>query len=187
MPDTEEPLEPWRSFFGELDSCLTEEVQLHCCGGFVITNLYGVARDTSDIDFLSIVPNVWRNLAEIAGQGSGLHRKHKRYLHPITIVTPPENYEERLVLMFPGAWRHLHLFGLEAHDLALTKLEANRERDRDDVQRLARAGHLKAEILKGRYYDDLRPNLLAHEDRHDLTLALWLELISAIQLDQPLR
>jgi len=116
-----------------------------------------------------------------------LHRKHKRYLHPVTIVTPPENYEERLVSMFPGVWRRVHLFALEAHDLALSKLEGNRERDRDDVQRLARAGYLKPEILKDRYYHELRPNLLAHEDRHDLTLALWLELLSAIQSDRPAR
>ena len=33
----------------------------------------------------------------------------------------------------------------------------------------------RAEVLKERYYNELRPNLLAHEDRHDLTLQLWLE------------
>jgi len=49
------------------------------------------------------------------------------------------------------------------------------ERDRDDVQQLARAGHLNPEILRERYYSELRPNLLAHEARHDLTLKLWLE------------
>lgn len=37
------PLEPWRPFFDDLDELLTEEVQLHCCGGFVVTQLYGVA------------------------------------------------------------------------------------------------------------------------------------------------
>lgn len=77
--------------------------------------------------------------------------------------------------MFPGAWIHLQVFALEAHDLALSKLERNIERDRDDVQQLARAGHLKAEILRERYYTELRPNLVAHEEWHDLTLQLWLE------------
>jgi hypothetical protein len=43
------------------------------------------------------------------------------------------------------------------------------------VQELARAGHLKPEILRERYYSELRSNLLAHEARHDLTLQLWLE------------
>ena len=59
--------------------------------------------------------------------------------------------------------------------MALSKLERNIERDRDDVQQLARAGHLKPEVLKERYYNELRPNLVANEARHDLTLQLWLE------------
>jgi len=49
------------------------------------------------------------------------------------------------------------------------------ERDRDDVQQLARAGYLNPEILKERYYSELRPNLLGREDWHDSTLRLWLE------------
>jgi hypothetical protein len=40
----EQPTEPWRSFFAELDSLLGEPVQVRCCGGFVATQLYGVAR-----------------------------------------------------------------------------------------------------------------------------------------------
>jgi hypothetical protein len=167
--------EPWRRFFAEVDAHLAEEVQLHCCGGFVVTQLYGVARTTSDVDFLSVVPYVVSSLTEIAGKGSPLHRKHKVYLDAVTVATPPENYEDRLVPMFPGAWPRLRLFALEAHDLALSKLERNIERDRDDVQQLARTGILNPEILKERYYGELRPNLLAHEDRHDLTLRLWLE------------
>lgn len=175
MPRIEEPPEPWRSFFSDVDAQLSQDVQLHCCGGFVVTQLYRVARTTSDVDFLGVVPNVRSNLTEIGGKGSALHQKHKVYLDAVTVATPPENYEERLAHMFPGAWVRLQLFALEAHDLALSKLERNLERDRDDVYQLALAGHLKAEVLRERYYNELRPNLLAHEDRHDLTLTLWLE------------
>ena len=175
MPRIEDPPEPWRSFFAEVDSRLKEKVHLHCCGGFVVTQLYGVARTTNDVDFLGVVPNVGNDLTQIAGKSSDLHRRHKVYLDAVTVATPPENYEERLMPMFPGAWVHLQLYALEAHDLALSKLERNLDRDRDDVQQLARAGHLNSEILKERYYRELRPNLSAHEDRHDLTLQLWLE------------
>jgi len=35
MPRIEEPPEPWRSFFAEVDAHLAEDIQLHCCGGFV--------------------------------------------------------------------------------------------------------------------------------------------------------
>ena len=31
----------------------------------------------------------------------------------------PEDYKTRLILMYRGAWTHLRLYGLEAHDLAL--------------------------------------------------------------------
>jgi len=175
MPRIKQPPEPWRSFFAEVDSRLNEDVQLHCCGGFVVTQLYGVARTTSDVDFLGVVPNVMSELTKIGGKGSDLHRKHKVYLDAVTVATPPENYEDRLVPMFLGGWRRLQLFALEAHDLALSKLERNGERDRDDVHALARAGYLTPEVLKERYYTELRPNLLAHEIRHDLTLQLWLE------------
>jgi hypothetical protein len=175
MPLIKEPSEPWRSFLAEVDAHLTEDVHLHCCGGFVVTQLYGVPRTTSDVDFLGVVPNMWSQLTEIAGKGSALHSKHNVYLDAVTVATPPENYAERLTPLFPGAWRHLRLYALEVHDLALSKLERNYERDRGDVQALARAGLLKREILKERYYSELRPNLLAHEGRHDLTLQLWLE------------
>jgi hypothetical protein len=83
---------------------------------FVLTQLYDVARTTSDVDFLGVVPNVRSYLTEIGGKGSALHQKHNVYLDAVTVATPPENYEERLAPMFPGAWPHLRLFALEAHD-----------------------------------------------------------------------
>jgi len=43
------------------------------------------------------------------------------------------------------------------------------------VQDLVRAGYLNRDTLKERYYKELRPNLPAHTDRHDLTPELWLE------------
>lgn len=150
MRRLEAPPEPWRSFFAEVDSHLSEDVQLHCCGGFVATHIYGVARTTSDVDFLGAVPNVWSDLTAIGGKGSTLHQKYKVYLDAVTIATPPENYEQRLMSIFPGAWHRLRLFALEAHDLALSNLERNLDRDRDDVQQLARAGHIKPEILRAR-------------------------------------
>ena len=63
MSSVKGPPEPWRSFFAELDGLLAEEVELHCCGGFVVTQLYRVARTTSDVDFLGVVPSLWNELA----------------------------------------------------------------------------------------------------------------------------
>jgi Nucleotidyltransferase of unknown function (DUF6036) len=175
MRPNREPPEPWCSFFTDVDSILREEVHLHCCGGFVVTQFYGVARTTGDVDFLGVVPYVPGYVTEIAGKGSDLHRKHHVYFDAVTVATPPEVYESRMVLMFPGMWRKLRLYALEAHDIALSKLERNGDRDRGDVHQMALAGQLNAEILRERYYRELRPNLPAHEARHHLTLRLWLE------------
>jgi Nucleotidyltransferase of unknown function (DUF6036) len=175
MPVNEGPPEPWRSFFDDLDRLLAEPVALHCFGGFVLIHAYGVARTTNDVDFISLIPNPLRQmLAGLGGKGSALHEKHKVYLDPVTVATPPDQYDSRLRPLFPGVWRNVSLYALEAHDVALAKLERNFERDRDDVQRLARAGHLIQETLRERYLKELRP-YLARETWHDQTLRLWIE------------
>jgi hypothetical protein len=52
----------------------------------------------------------------------------------VTVAQPPYEYETRLQEMFPRTFRHLHLMALDPYDLALTKLERNIERDRNDVR-----------------------------------------------------
>ena len=59
------------------------------------------------------MPDVQRDLTEIAGKGSRLHQKYKVYLDAVTVATPPESYEQRLVPMYPGAWVHLRLEALD--------------------------------------------------------------------------
>jgi hypothetical protein len=172
------PPEPWRSFLRELDDRLTGAVELHCIGGFVVSLHYGIGRQTSDIDFLTVVPRTsGDNLEAIAGRGSALHRKYRLYVQRVTIATAPEGYSGRLERMFASTgWKRLALFALEAHDLALSKLERNAERDRDDVIRLARAGLLDAKTLKARYEEELRPYLTGNVEWHDKTAQLWLEM-----------
>jgi hypothetical protein len=59
----------------ELDERLTGAIELHCVGGFVVAQHYGVGRETSDIDFLSVVPRNGKDGIEaIAGLQSELHR-----------------------------------------------------------------------------------------------------------------
>jgi len=40
----------------------------------------------------------------------------------------------------------LRLFALDATDIALSRLERNAERDREDVLRLARAGYIDRQV-----------------------------------------
>ena len=168
--------EPWFSFLNDVAAALDEHTELHCMGGFAIVQAYGLVRATADIDVLSVVPYASSvPLLDLAGKGSPLQKKHGIYLDVITVATAPEGYAARVTPLYPGVWRNLHLCVLEAHDLALTKLERNFERDRADVAHLARGGYLKAATLRARYYEEFRPYLIGRESWHDQTLELWLD------------
>ena len=181
------PQEPWRSFLNALDAQLdrrvTAPIALHCIGGFVVTMLYGISRSTADIDFLVVGKNPdFRLLQALGGEGSDLHRKFKVYLQPVGVATYPEDYESRLIPIWDElGLRKLRLFGLEAHDLALTKLERNEEVDRQDVQALAAKDLLDPEMLRDRYRAEFRPNLASGTERQDLTVELWVEMIQEVQ------
>lgn len=173
-----EPAEPWRSFLRDLDAGLKGFVELRCLGGFVVAQQYGIGRETADIDFLAAIAQSPADDVEIlAGLGSSLHRRHRLYVQRVGVATPPSGYADRLARMFPAApWKRLRLFALDAIDLALTKLERNAERDREDVLRLAQAGRLDPVALRDRYVKELRPYLLSKLSWHDKTLELWIEM-----------
>jgi hypothetical protein len=63
-------------------------------------------------------------------------------------------------------------------DLALSKVERNGDRDREDFLRLTRAGLVNLETFKTRYFEELRPYLLTKQEWHDRTVQLWLEIAS---------
>lgn len=174
-----EPAEPWRSFLRDLDTALKGPVELRCLGGFVVAQYYGTGRTTSDIDFLAVVKGSDDDDLEVlAGRGSVLHRQHGVYLQYVDIVTPPCNYADRLRRMFPAApWGRLTLLALDATDLALSKLERNADRDREDFVGLARAGLIDLAAFRQRYHDELRPYLLTRHEWHDQALDLWLRLV----------
>lgn len=177
MPHSQIP-EPWKAFLSEIDASLTERVEFECIGGFVVTALYGLPRPTADVDVLSIAPSTQRAfILELAGKGSRLHKKHRLYIECVTVATIPEDYEERLTEMFPGSFSHLRLLALDPYDIALSKLERNSQRDRDDVKFLAEKVPFDLEVLKKRYEKELRPNL-GNPRREDLTLQLWIEAIT---------
>src|SRR5258708_26044565 len=177
MPRSSQVPEPWHSFLAELDREATEETRLDCMGGFVVTLLYRLPRATSDLDVLLIAPREQRaRLLELGIRGGALHRKHKIYLDYVAVAKVPEDYEDRLTEMFPGAYQHLRICALDAYDLALSKLERNIQRDRDDVKHLAESIPLDLKILEQRYKKELRWQL-GNPQREDLTLRLWTEMI----------
>lgn len=141
--------EPWLSFLRELDASVQEDVRLDCMGGFVVTQVYGFSRTTGDLDVLEIAPSaVGRSIFELGMRGSPLHRKYKIYLDRVGVAKVPENYEDRLTEIFPKVFRYLRLLALDPYDLALSKLERNIERDRDDVKHLAKTVPFDLDVLK---------------------------------------
>src|SRR5262249_7051641 len=168
-----EPPESWRSFLADLDQMVSCKVALHCLGGFVVTACYGLRRPTGDLAVLLTLPSdLQATLITHAGLNSDLHKKHGVYLDVVTVATYPENYEQRLIEVFPGACQHIQLLALDPYDLALAKLERNLQRDRDDFAYLAEAVPLDLSILKNRYYDEMRV-YLGRPEREDVTLQLW--------------
>ena len=172
-----ELLEPWRSFLEELDAPLTQTVDFHCLGGFVVAARYGFPRPTADLDVLFVFPSeTLAGLVARGGRDSALHNKHGVYLDVVTVGTYPDEYAQRITEMFPGACDHVRLFALDPYDLALAKLERNLQRDRDDVAFLADTVPFDLTLLRQRYHDEMRP-YLGRPEREDVTLDLWIDMI----------
>ncbi len=51
--------EPWLSFLRDVDQALTQPLEVHCLGGFVLSVLWGLPRPTGDIDFIEARPSSW--------------------------------------------------------------------------------------------------------------------------------
>lgn len=177
LPDHHPP-EPWHSFLRELDDIADATVRMDCIGGFVLTQMYGLERSTADVDVVELAPrDVSNSLMSLASQGGALHRQHLVYLDRVTVAVVPENYESRLTEVFPGVYRHLRIMALDPYDIALSKLERNNQKDRDDVRFLAETIPLDLNVLQERYDRELRWQL-GRPDREDLTLRLWMEMLS---------
>ena len=169
--------EPWRSFLADIDAAAPEDLTLHCIGGFAVSLYYGLSRPTGDLDVVEVAPRTARWLSDTAGRNSALHRKHKLYVQVVTVATLPESYAARLTEMFPGVFRRIRLLVLDPYDLALSKLSRNLELDLDDVKHLAKVRGLDLGVLESRYRHELRPYVFGPVERHDRTLALWIDTI----------
>jgi hypothetical protein len=87
----------------------------------------------------------------------------------------PDSYEDRVIELFPGRFKNLRLFIPDPYDLVLSKLSRNADRDREDVKYLSNVCTLDQQILRKRYTEELRPNLIGDCKQHDQTLEFWIE------------
>jgi len=172
----ERPDEPWLSFLAALDSHLTEPVDFHCIGGFVVSQHYGLGRETADLDVLTVIPRVLASqIVQLAGQGSPLQKKHRISIDYAAVANYPADYEVRLVRAFP-VWSKVRLWALEPHDLALTKLERSNERDIRDVIFLSQAGLINRDTLISRFETEMEPYITGRTPTwHRTTLNMWVD------------
>lgn len=168
---TEAPAERWRSF-SDLDALLDQPADLDCIGGFAISQYYGFARETADLDVLNVAPHAMRaTIAAAAGQGSALHRKHRVFIDQVGVANFPDTYESRLQRAWP-IWPNLRLWIPEPHDLALTKLERSNERDIRDVMFLAQAGLINRDTLIKRFESEMEVIFVRREARSKIPVAV---------------
>lgn len=170
-----ELVSPWREFLEDLDNLLFAHIDLHCIGGFAAAAMYGLPRSTNDLDYIYFESNSAPDLESIAGEGSPLAKKHKVFVHHVTIAACPEDYDRRLKELLPNKFKNIRLLVLDPYDLVLSKLSRNSGKDREDVKYLAQTQHLDAEILRERYNKELKQNLIGPSERGDNTLKFWIE------------
>jgi len=169
---------PWKEFLGEVDGILNESLELHCIGGFVVTQFYGFPRTTGDIDYYTAEPANF-NLIEVTGEGSPLHRKYGVCLHKAAVTTLPEDYERRLTAMAEKQFKHLRLLVPDPYDCILSKIERNGDVDVNDAEYLFRSQKLDAQVLRDRYEKEFRPYIIGDVARTDTTLKLWIEIFTS--------
>jgi hypothetical protein len=175
MPSDPLP-EPWHSFLLDLDKQLAGPTELHCFGGFVVAQCYGLTRPTADIDILDSKGTDLITIAKLAGRTSPLHKRHGVYIDVVAVAVAdvPDHYGERLATALDESFEKLQVRIFERHDLVLAKIVRNNDRDRADVAAIAGGPGLDIDVLRARYVEELRPKL-GRPEREDLTIELWIE------------
>ncbi len=166
---------PWAEFLAEVDQSISDAIEVHCLGGFVLTALYGIPRTTADLDYIATVPaSGVEQLQAVAGPESKLAKKYKVcFQYAGGVADLPADYQGRLAPI-PCGLSKLILKVLDPYDLVLSKLTRNSPKDREDVKVLSGNLNLSFGILMTRFEQEMKawlPNL----QRHELTLQLWRE------------
>lgn len=167
------PPKPWPEFLKEIDAALSQTVNLHCLGGFVLTALYRIPRVTGDLDYIEVVPlDAADEIEKIGGRDSALFKKYKLYLQRVGgIVDLPEEYQSRLQALELNLEK-LKLSALDPYDLLLSKVSRNSPKDQEDAKYLISKLGLEFEIFYGRWQREMSPWIGVRE-RHELTMQLW--------------
>ena len=151
---------PWINFLREVDHTLERKTVAHCLGGFVLLVMWAKTRPTGDVDILNAKSEDASVLADLAGQGSDIAKRHGVHFDVVTVAAYPEAYASRLIDITPTSFKRLTLLAFEVHDLLLAKLGRFSPRDREDAVFLMRAGALDLKVLRDRFETEIRPYAL---------------------------
>lgn len=161
---------PWPAFLADIDQSLSEPVELHCVGGFVLTTVYGIPRTTADLDYIDVVPlQAMEELERVAGRDSDLAKKHKVFLQFVGLSDYPEDYKSRLIPLSLGL-KKLTLLTFEPYDLLLSKLTRNSPKDMEDVRALVKTLGLKFSALLKRFNAEMT---VPRREWHEQTLKVF--------------
>lgn len=124
--------------------------------------ILGQLPDAPDVLLRSCEADVYtlRNSADAdlidgsIGEGSPFHETFGYYAQGVAEETAilPKGWKERLVRICNDNTRHVSGLCLEVHDLAVSKLAAGREKDRDFVSALHAHGLVDAERIRERIF-----------------------------------
>lgn len=143
------------SFLDRLDQVLRpfakagEHFDMYHLGRSALVMHYGFPLSTTDIDIVWMRSSgLEQNAIDLVGKGTALAGVLGLYLDPLPPALPPlpVGFDKRCVLV-PGSWKILRVWKLEVHDLAVSKLNCFRPKDREDLQALCDRGLLNAAKL----------------------------------------
>jgi hypothetical protein len=175
-----------RKFLVAVDRHLRRNITLKILGGSAMSLAYQVEITTNDIDTFESNLVQLEDAHRLAIRESGLDI-------PISpaggnVGDWPENSEDRLVRLMPEL-RHLKLFALEAHDLALSKAVRGWEKDLSMIDALHANHSLDLETLYHRYTEEMSP--IGYEASIDLNFVAMIDRLfgtaAAIELKQRLK
>lgn len=110
-------------------------------------------RQSTEVDvILKSKPGMTDHVDGVLGELSMFHATHDFYVHGVSTETAvlPEGWEDRLVMVQSESTRQNIGWCLQGYDLAVSKLAAFREKDRDFVRVLLAERLLESSPLKER-------------------------------------
>jgi len=168
-------------FLHDIDTLLDAEglkgkLALYLFGGAAAVIAYGSRRGTVDIDACLEDERLNKKLAEWAGEGTELAKKHGIYFHGantnLMLIEEPD-WKERCLDILKDRLKFIRVLALGKEDLILSKLSRYNDRDREDIKFLIEKHKVAPKTLIA-YYRSARRNYVGRLETIDQTFNIVL-------------